>query len=666
MAGGIGAYSSQDVFAQDARRRAAMYANQNMQSGYAQQAAMHNAAYQQYLDEMSLMAAQQSQQVQTVQKAEGCTDGKDDGVINGWQKLKHFGKGIGNFFKGLIGFDKDGNWSAGRLLKNVAIGAGIAAVCVLTAGTAVPAIIAGAGVLTAAGGIAKSAYQANQAKTDAEARAAWEGLGSNTVALAASVVGAKATMKQVPGVDPSKYTGIKGTLKATWDSTTIGFKQAGSALKSGYQAYKAGGWQALKTTVTDSANGFWGTVKGNWNNATKQLTVQENQNNRIKDLDNQINEFKAKAEAATGRDKAKYNSQVKRLEARKADIVSAYDDINAVTSLKDAQTKIVELEQQIVQKQNALTNTTNKFTQTKLNKEISALQSKLDVYNQVTNQKVSLARNIRSELESIAKKEADGQGSAQLTARKNELLAQQRDLKFEIPGKSEHALYNKKVSESAQDLVKKQQNLDKAKAEYESAQKAYKEFKQGDTSAERLEAFRLLTETKDAFRTATRELQQAQIQNKIYKSYQSASSGYDYVGTYLDKATQFGKTFNNLYGSKDIPLVGGKKVPFTKYTLPTSVPRSYMLVGSNEYVNPSVGGPSMEEMMLAQMGVTPQQLEAFNRNKAALDNLYAMQQSVPQGYYGYYQAPAQPSAGSAPTLADYQQLESIMRLYGIA
>ena len=32
MAGGIGAYSSQDVFAQEARRRAAMYANQNMQA----------------------------------------------------------------------------------------------------------------------------------------------------------------------------------------------------------------------------------------------------------------------------------------------------------------------------------------------------------------------------------------------------------------------------------------------------------------------------------------------------------------------------------------------------------------------------------------------------------------------------------------------------------
>ncbi len=666
MSGGIGAYSSQDLFAQEARRRAAMYANQNMQTGYVNQAGYANQAamQQQYLDEMSLMSAQQQQQAQQIQQAKGCTDGKDDGEINGWQKIKHFGKGIGNFFKGLIGCDRDWNFSAGRLLKNVAMGAAIAGVCLLTAGTAVPAIIAGAGVLTAAGGIAKSAYQANQAKTDAEARAAWEGLGSNTVALAASVVGAKATMKQVPGVDATKYTGIKGTFKAAWDSTTIGFKQAGSALKAGYQAYKAGGWQALKTTVTDSAQGFWGTVKGNWNNATKRLTVQENQNNRIKDLDNQINEFKAKAEAATGRDKAKYNAQVRRLEARKADIASAYDDINSVTSLKDAQAKIVEIEQQIAKKQNALTNTTNKLTQTKLNQELSALQSKLEVYNQVTSQKVSLGRNIRSELESIAKKEADGKGSAQLTARKNELLAQQRELKFELPNKSEYSTYAKKVSESAQELVKKQQNLDKAKAEYAAAEKAYKKFEAGNTSAERLEAFRTLTDAKDAYRLATRELQQVQIQNNVYKTYQSASSGYDYVGTYLDKAAQFGKTFNNLYGSKDIPLVGGKKVPFTKYTVPTSIPRSYMMVAANEYVNPSVGGPSLDEMLLAEMGYSPEQIKAMQQEISQMNQLAAMQQSASQGYMGY--PTAQPTTGHAPTLADYQQLDAMLKMYGIA
>lgn len=663
MAGGIGAYSSQDVFAQDARRRAAMYANQNMQAGYANQAAMQ----QQYLDEMSLMAAQQkqqAQQAQQIQQAKGCTDGKDDGEINGWQMIKHFGKGIGNFFKGLIGCDRDWNFSAGRLLKNVAMGAAIAGVCLLTAGTAVPAIIAGAGVLTAATGVAKSAYKAHQAKTDAEAKAAWEDMGSNTVALAASVVGAKATMKQVPGVDATKYTGIKGAFKAAWDSTTIGFKQAGSALKAGYQAYKAGGWQALKTTATDSAQAFWGTVKGNWNNATKQLTVQENQNNRIKDLDNQINEFKAKAEAATGRDKARYEAQARRLETQKADIASAYDDINNVTSLKDAQTKITQLEQQIVQKQNALTNTTNKLTQTKLNQEISVLKSKLEVYNQVTNQKVSLGRNIRSELESIAKKEAEGKASAQLTARKNELLAQQRDLKFDLPSKSEYSAYAKKVSESAQELVKKQQNLDKAKAEYTAAQKAYKKFKEGDTSAERLNAFRTLTDAKDAYRAATRELQQAQIQNNTYKAYQSASSGYDYVGTYLDKAAQFGKTFNNLYGSKDIPLIGGKKVPFTKYTVPTSIPRSYMLVGANEYVNPSVGGPSLDEILLAEMGYSPEQIKAMQQEINQINQLAAMQQTAPQGYMNYQ--PVQPTTGHAPTMADYQQLDAMLKMYGIA
>ena len=62
---------------------------------------------------------------------------------------------------------------------------------VLTAGTAVPAIIAGAGVLTAATGVAKSAYKAHQAKTDAEAEAAWQSIGSGVTGIGLSVAGAK-------------------------------------------------------------------------------------------------------------------------------------------------------------------------------------------------------------------------------------------------------------------------------------------------------------------------------------------------------------------------------------------------------------------------------------------------------------------------------------------
>ena len=135
------AINNADLMAQDAIRRRALLAQQN---GYAQQT---NSA-----DEESIMTQNKSAKSDNVV-------GKDDGKIGFWKGLKSFGKGLLNFAGGLIGFDKNGNFSAGRLLKNVAIGAGVAAACVLTAGTALPAIIAGLGVATAGAGLVKSQYQ---------------------------------------------------------------------------------------------------------------------------------------------------------------------------------------------------------------------------------------------------------------------------------------------------------------------------------------------------------------------------------------------------------------------------------------------------------------------------------------------------------------------------
>lgn len=661
MAGGIGAYSNQDLFAQDARRRAYLYANQS-QAAQAQAALQNAAMQQQYMDEMSVMAAQQPSRVS---QPEGCKDGKDDGKIGGWQAIKHFGKGIGKFFTGLVGFDKDGNWSAGRLLKNVAIGAGIAAVCVLTAGTAVPAVIAGLGVASAVGGLAKSGYQFFTAKTDAQARAAAEGMGSNTVALAASVVGAKAAMKQVPGVDPTKYTGVKGSFKAAWDSTTIGFKQGWNAVKTGYQAYKAGGWQALKTTATDSAQGFWATVKGNWNNATKQLTAQETQDSRVKDLDNQINEYKTKAAEATDKGvKNALNKKVKRLEEQKANIQEAFDDINSQTSLEAAQNKINSLEQKIAFKKRQVATSTDKRFQFKANYEISKLEQQANIYKSVIEQKTTLARNLRSQIDDIDNLAPEAK-TAEVMAKRAELVKQQTELKFEIPARSQKEAFVKNSVELTKDLTKKQELFDKAQKELASAEKAYKGFKAGDTSAERLEAFRALTDAKDAARIAAENLQNAKFKARTNNANISAASGYDYVGTYGSKLGQFGKTFNNLYGSKDIPLVGGKKVPFTKYTLPTSIPRSQMLVASSEYVNPTVGGPSLDEMLLAEMGYSPEQIKAMQQEIEQMNQLAAMQQSVPQGYMEHPAAQA-PAAGHAPTMADFQQLDAMLRMYGVA
>lgn len=114
-----------------------------------------------------------------------CTDGADDGKIS-------FGEGLKSFFKGAI--KSLIPTSFGDFLKKAVIGVGCAALVAVTGGAATPFLIAGGAI---AGGIqaGKGIYNATQAKTDAEAKAAFEDIGGGTTAIAASVVAGKAYTK---------------------------------------------------------------------------------------------------------------------------------------------------------------------------------------------------------------------------------------------------------------------------------------------------------------------------------------------------------------------------------------------------------------------------------------------------------------------------------------
>lgn len=660
MVNGISPYSNQDIWRQMALKDAQKYAQQGALQG---QVTENVQAPQ---DEASIMAAQQPT-AQTQPQSKDCTDGKDDGKIGFWQSVKHFGKGILNFGKSLIGFDENGKWSAGKLLKNVAIGVGIGAICVLTAGTAVPAIIAGVGVASAAGGLGKSIYQFATAKTDAQARAAAEGMGSNTVALAGSVVGAKAAMKGVPGVDASKYTGFKGTVKAAWDSTTIGFKQGWNGIKTGYQAYKAGGWQALKTTVADGAASFKTTVQTNWKNATKTPTVEEAQSQKVKKYDTEIEQLKAQADdAAKNGNKGVANSlkkKAQRLEEQKANIQKAFDEINSEKSLASAQQKLNDLETQIAFKKKQVETSTDTRYQFKTNHEINMLEQQANIYKTVLQQKTQMARNIRSQIDDIDNLPPEAK-TADIMKKRAELVKKQKDLDFEIPARTQKEVLAKNTSESAKALLEKQEAYTKAQKELQAAQKAYDKFKAGDTSAERLEAFRTLTDAKAAVSNAYDELAAAKIANKSNSTLSSATGGYDYTGTFSDKVFQFGRTFNNLYGSAKVPVIGGKKVPFTKFTIPSSVSNAQALLVSNPYVNSSIGGPSIDEMLLAEMGYTPEEIAYLKECAEAAKSGQTVQ--VPTAQTTGEAQTAAAGQGQIPPYAQMQALDSMLQMYGIA
>lgn len=110
-----------------------------------------------------------------------CTDGKDDGKLGLGETLKSLGKGA---IKSLIPSSPMG-W-----VKAIGTGIACAALVAVTGGAATPFLIAGGAVLGAAQ-TGKGIYQATQADTDAEKKAALENIGGGAVTIASSALAAK-------------------------------------------------------------------------------------------------------------------------------------------------------------------------------------------------------------------------------------------------------------------------------------------------------------------------------------------------------------------------------------------------------------------------------------------------------------------------------------------
>lgn len=655
----INTINNADLMAQDAIRRRALLAQQN---GYVQQT---NSA-----DEESIMTQNKSAKSDDIV-------GKDDGKIGFWKGLKSFGKGIVNFGKGLIGFDKDGKWSAGRFLKNLAIGAAVAGVCVLTAGTAVPAVIAGFGVATAGAGLAKSQYQFWTAKTDAQAISAMENTGTNVAELGLSLVGAKATMKQVPGVDATKYDGFVGTLKAGWDSSTIGYTKGLSAIKIGYNAYKAGGFQTLKSVAKENLTGFKDTVVANYKNATKVPTIEEQQTNRVKQYEDKVANLKEQLQNATDKvEKRTLQKQINRLEAQKSNVEQAFNEINSEKSFETAQVKLSEVKLEIAKLKYESKMNEGTLKGAKADVKLAQLEQQANVYESVISQKATQARNIRAEIETLQKIKVKDRTPEQV-AKLTKLREQQRELGFKLPSRKEYETISKNTNKVSETLIKKQEAFDKAQKEYAVAEKAKNKFDADAVSDEAMLAQTKYYNAKQNLQKEYNELQILKIANEAGNAFKSAASGADYAGAFLPKAGQFFQTFNNLYGKADVPYIAGKKVPFTQFTVPsTQLGKAHAIVATNEWVNPSVGGPSLDEMLMQELQneQVAQYQQATQAQQTPTEADYA--KAYAQAFNDYQalvqaqqaqqaQAGAQQTAHQGPTAADYQALDYLMKANGI-
>lgn len=198
-----------------------------------------------------------------------CTDDKDDGKVGFWNAtgnvLEGALKSINplNILKNLT-CNEEGKFSFGKTLTNVAIGVGVAALT-----TAFPvaggAVIAGLGAMGAVSGATKAldnVQTALSAETDAQAKAAWENVGSGSVETAISagvasagvtkVLGAIQNSKAVSSLSSlantaktAKQGGFRGVLQFVEEN----IKNAGAKAKSGFGKF-------FNTKTANGGNGF--------------------------------------------------------------------------------------------------------------------------------------------------------------------------------------------------------------------------------------------------------------------------------------------------------------------------------------------------------------------------------------------------------------------------
>lgn len=183
-------------------------------------------------------------------KVDNTEDGKDDGKIGFWGALKNIGKGIIKTITSPF-TDEQGNFSIGKTLKSLAIGAAIA---LIPGGTA---IALAAGVTFGAIGVGKAAYNIATAKTDAEDEAAWQSLGGSATVLAASVYGAKQYGSAQAGESVSAWKGVKSVFSDSKSTITSAWKSLTSQSPASLWNKGVDAVSSVKSKVTEG----WNTVK---------------------------------------------------------------------------------------------------------------------------------------------------------------------------------------------------------------------------------------------------------------------------------------------------------------------------------------------------------------------------------------------------------------------
>lgn len=423
---------------------------------------------------------------------------KDDGSIGFGKAALNFAKGVGKFFTGMF-TDEKGNFSIGQTLKTAAIAVGVGAVTVLTAGTAVPAMIAAAGIGVSAIGMGKSIYDIATADTDAEAEAAWQSLGSNTTAGALAVAGAKAVAKG-SAANPSEFDGIGGYAKATKQV----FQDSGKAVSESFNgfktAYKGAGegittkLGALKEEGIAQKNSFTGKVTENYNKAV--YGTKGKIENEASKLDKEIADKQKQAKDIKDKKSPEYTKikeEISTLKVKKA----AIEEMNQKASWEEGNDIITKRNADLAQKKAELSKATTDAEKSRLNGEIETLETQIKVGKEVLARRTREAQYIQDQInskqktiDSINKQDKpDTAKIAKLNKEIKELRTAQEEQGFELPNgvtKEQVKASNDNLAETKKQSTDATNKYNELNAESSTNDRAYAQLEKAEQKANAL------------------------------------------------------------------------------------------------------------------------------------------------------------------------------------
>lgn len=423
---------------------------------------------------------------------------KDDGSIGFGKAALNFAKGVGKFFTGMF-TDEKGNFSIGQTLKTAAIAVGVGAVTVLTAGTAVPAMIAAAGIGVSAIGMGKSIYDIATADTDADAEAAWQSLGSNTTAGALAVAGAKAVAKG-SAANPSEFDGIGGYAKATKQV----FQDSGKAVSESFNgfktAYKGAGegittkLGALKEEGIAQKNSFTGKVTENYNKAV--YGTKGKIENEASKLDKEIDDKTAqrnKISDTTSKEYKKIDREINTLTQKR----DAIKNMNETKSWEEGNEIITGQSKTLAEKKAELSKATTDAEKSRLNGEIETLETQIKAGKDVLARRTREAQYIQDQInskqktiDSINKQEKpDTAKIAKLNKEIEALQKVQKEQGFELPNgvtKEQVKASNDNLAETKKQSTDATNRYNELNAESSTNDRAYAQLEKAEQKANAL------------------------------------------------------------------------------------------------------------------------------------------------------------------------------------